>query len=790
MKLKIILLILVICAQTGFVHAQQQSVAVEGTVVVGDDQQPVEFATVIIANPTTKKPITGTTTALDGTFEVKTEVSEFYIEISFIGFDARRIEDFEIVNGKVSLGTINLTINTTSLDEIVVRAEKSTTEFQLDKRVFNVGKDLSSTGMSTLELLNNVPSVQVSIEGAISLRGSAGVQVLINGKPSVLATDQGALGTITAEMIEKIEVITNPSAKYDAEGTSGIINIVMKKEEKKGVNGSITLNAGYPNNHSIGLSVNRRTEKFNLFSQLGFGHRTFPGKHETLNKDLTNNTLVGSTGDNEKNETFYNFILGVDYHINKTNVLSLTGNFAYELETEYSNSEFSYWDETETLSSSWDRNETTEATNPKYQYDFQYKKDFKSHKDHSLLFSAQGNFFGKDQSSEYQNTPTYGTPNDGAQKTRTDFVNATYTFKLDYTNPISEKYTIESGAQYVISDVSNDYAVQNLNDGEWIQIPELSNIFDYDQKVLGLYGTGAYEDDNWGIKLGLRLEGTDMKTELSDTGEKNGQNYANLFPSVHSSYKFTELLSVQAGYSKRIFRPRMRDLNPFWNIRNNFNIRTGNPDLLPEFTDSFEVTAIYDLNKISFNVGVYHRYTTDVIERITRFENNISITRPENLGTNRTTGAEFNAKYSPADWLTFNADVNYNYFQREGDNESTTFDFDANQWTSRLNAKLKLPAQIDFEITGNYRSEVRNVQSTLSDNYYMDLGLRKKLMKGRTILNLSIRDVFASRNMESETNQPEFYLYNYRERGRFITLGVSFGFGKGDAMEFSGQKRF
>jgi outer membrane receptor protein involved in Fe transport len=790
MKLKITLLLLVFCGQLGIAYAQQEGIVVLGTVVAGVRQQPVEFATVIIANPKTRKPITGVTTALDGTFEIKVDVSEFYIEISFIGFDSRLIEDFEIVEGRVSLGTIDLTVNTTALNEVVVRAEKSTTEFQLDKRVFNVGKDLSSTGMSALEVLNNVPSVQVSIEGVISLRGSTGVQVLINGKPSVLATDHGALGTITAEMIEKIEVITNPSAKYDAEGTSGIINIVMKKEEKKGVNGSITLNAGYPNNHSIGLSLNRRTDKFNLFTQLGFGHRTFPGKQETLNKDLINNTVVGSNGDNEKNETFYNFILGVDYHINKYNIVSLTGNFAYELETEYSNSEFKYWDETETLSSSWDRNETTTATNPKYQYDLQYKKDFKSHKDHSLLFSAQGHFFGKDQSSEYKNTPTFGTPNQGAQNTRTDFVNATYTFKLDYTNPISEKFTIESGAQYVISEVSNDYAVQNLTDGEWIQIPELSNIFDYNQKVLGIYGTGAYEDDNWGLKLGLRLEDTDMKTELSDTGEKNGQNYFNLFPSMHTSYKFTELLSVQAGYSKRIFRPRMRDLNPFFNIRNNFNIRTGNPDLLPEFTDSFELTAIYELNKISFNIGVFHRYTTDVIERITRFENNISITRPENLGTNRTTGAEFNAKYSPADWLTFNADVNYNYFKREGDNESTSFDFDANQWTSRLNAKLKLPAQIDFEITGNYRSEVRNVQSILSDNYFMDLGLRKKLMKGRTILNLSVRDVFASRNMESETNQPGFYLYNYRERGRFITLGVSFGFGKGEAMEFSGQKRF
>ncbi|WP_020528755.1 outer membrane beta-barrel family protein [Flexithrix dorotheae] len=792
MKLKRLLLFLSILNFFSLpaLFAQEAKTIISGKIVTGAEQQPVEFATVMIADPIEKKPITGVTTSVDGSFNVTTTATEFYIEISFIGFETKTINDFEINDGKVALGTIDLAENATALNEIEIRAEKSKTEFKLDKRVFNVGKDLSSTGMSALEVLNNVPSVQVNIEGVISLRGSSGVQILINGKPSVLATDQGALGTITADMLESVEVITNPSAKYDAEGTSGIINIVMKKEEKKGINGSVTLNTGYPNNHSIGLSVNRRTEKFNLFSQLGYGHRTFPGINKTMNMDLMNNTTVESDGDSEKNETFYNVILGADYHLNKYNIFSLTGNFAYEFEKEYSNSNFNFLDASQTLISAWNRDEKTEATNPKYQYDFQYQKTFKNKKEHVLLFSAQGNFFGKEQSSIFDNTPISGTPNESVQQTRTDFVNATYTYKLDYTNPISDKFTLESGAQYVFSDVSNDYAVQDLEDGEWIENSDLTNIFDFDQRVLGIYSTLAYKNEEWGVKLGLRMENTEVETLLEQTDERNTKDYANLFPTIHTSYKFTEFISIQAGYSRRIFRPRMWDLNPFFNIRNNFNIRTGNPDLLPEFTDSYEITAINEFENISFNFGIYHRYTTDVIERITEFQDNVSITRPENIGTNRSTGLEFNTKYSPFESLTLNGDFNYNYFIRKGYNESTPFDFNASQWSAKLNMRWKLPAQFELELIGNYQSSYKTVQSVMADNYFGDLGLRKKLMKGKTIFNVSIKDIFATRRMESETDQTNFYLYNYHRRGRFITVGVSYGFGKGEAMEFSGQKRF
>ena len=747
-------------------------IEVVGKVLEINSQQPVEFATVMIGDPETKKPITGTTTGEDGTFSIRAKTRKFYVEISFIGFEKKTITDISIVRGRADLGTILLSENSKDLDEVVVRAEKSNTEFKLDKRVFNVGKDLSNTGASALEVLNNVPSVDVNIEGQISLRGSQGVQILINGKPSVIASEQGnALGTITADMIEKIEVITNPSAKYEAEGTSGILNIVLKKEERKGINGSVTVNIGVPDNHSIGVSLNRRTEKFNLFSQLGVGYRELPRTNRNINRDLVHNTTIFSDGKEYRNENFYNFILGTDYHINKQNVLTLSGSFAYEIEDQPSRTDFRFEEVVGIATSEWYREETTEATNPKFQYELQYKSDFKDHKKHTLLFSALGNFFGKDQSSEFTNTTISGDNVDSKQETRTNFKEEKYTFKLDYTKPFAEKFTLETGAQYVLQDVSNDFAVSDLVDGILIPNLGLTNVFEYNQDVLGVYATGAYEGDKFGVKLGLRLENTELNTLLLTTNEENNRNFSNLFPSFHSSYKFTERFSLQAGYSKRIYRPRLWDLNPFFNIRNNFSIRTGNPDLLPEFTDSYEVSSIFIFDKISMNFSVYYRYTTDVRERISTFENNVNTTMPVNIGTNKATGLEYNAKFNLSKKVTLNGDINYNFFKREGTFNAMSFDFNGNQWSSKWTAKFKLPADIDFEVTGLYRSKFKTLQGETADQLFANLGLRKKLLKGKAVLNMSVRDIFVSRIRENVALQSDFYLFNRGFRGRFCDFG-------------------
>jgi len=764
--------------------------SISGRIIESDTNDPIDFATVVVAEVGSGDVLSGTTTDNGGLFDVDIDKENVYIEISFIGYADKTISDIFFINGESDLGDIELGGDAKTLEEVVVRADKSTTEFRLDKRVFNVGSDLSSTGASALEVLNNVPSVNVNIEGEVSLRGASGVQILINGKPSVLSDESSnALGTITADMIEKIEVITNPSAKYEAEGTAGILNIVLKKNEKRGINGSVSLNTGIPDNHSIGFSMNNRTEKFNLFTQLGAGYRKLPSDVENTNRDKISGREIVSTGEQFRNESFYNFILGSDYYIDPLNVFTLSGTFTYEVEDQPSDINFSLLENDE-LKSAWMRNEVTSATNPKIRYELQYRREFEDDKDHQLLFSALGNYFGKDQSSSFTNAYTLGDDTQSNQRTATNFNESKYTFNLDYTKPFDEVWTLETGVQYLINDVNNDFEVSNESDnGVFISDPGLTNVFEYSQDVIGVYTTGAYEGRIWGLKLGIRAENTDLNTLLVNTNETNSQNFTGLFPSLHSSYKISEGVSVQAGYSRRIFRPRLWDLNPFFNIRNNFNIRVGNPDLLPEYTDSYEIGGIFIFGQTSINTSIYHRYTTDKVERISTFDDGVTTWTPQNIGTNKSTGLELNFKYSPTNAITLNGDANYNIFVRNGMFSDQVFDFSADQWSGKLTAKYKVSKALDTEVTTRYDSREQTIQGIRAANLYADFGFRYKIMKGKGSFNFSVSDIFASRIRKTTIDNVDFFTFSQSQRGRFITLGFSYGFGKGEAMTYSGGRR-
>lgn len=766
-----------------------QSKTYTGKILDESSKEAIPYVTVVLVSKTSNSILDGTTTDELGFFQLMGDTTKAFIRITFFNYEEKLIENLATKGSVFDLGEIMLSPTATEIGGVEVTAERSTMEFKLDKRVFNVGTDISSTGMSAMEVLNNVPSVSVDIEGNIKLRGNSGVQILINGKPSVLSDDPAsALGTITADMIESIEVITNPSAKYDAGGTSGILNIILKKDEKKGFNGSVSLNTGWPHNHSIGGSINYRTKKLNLFTQFGAGYRSLPRYDENVNSNLMSGLEVRSDGIAYRDENFYNITLGSDYYINEWNTITLSGNLAYEIEQQPSETNISIYDQTSTLISQYQRKETTAALNPKYQYDLQYKKEFKKNKEHTLQFSALGRYFGKAQESEFINSNQFGTNTNRNQKTETSFYQLSQTYQLDYVNPISKKWTLESGAMYDINDVGNDYAVYNEESNGFVVDSSFTNNFEYNQKVLGIYSTGAYESDKWGVKLGVRLENTDLSTVLTTTNEVNNQNFTNLFPTVHTSYKISKKVQFQAGYSRRIFRPRLWDLNPFFNIQNNYNFRTGNPDLLPEFADSYELTSIFYFKKVMLNTSLYYLYTTNVKENITNFENDISITRPENIGINHKVGVEVNWKYTVNKWLSANGDVNYGYFNRLGEFESQNFDFQGDQWSTMAMAKFKIKGGIDFELTGNYESAFKTVQGSVSGFASADAGLRKKLWKGKAVVSLSVRDMFASRIRETVIDQSTYYLYSFSRRGRFITAGFSYSFGKGEAMSYTGGR--
>ena len=769
---------------------QSQTIHITGKVLEMESKSPIEFATIMLVDTISGNSIDGTTTLMDGSFVLTTNKSNFVIDVSFIGYERQRLTDLSIKQGTMDLGIVYLKANQTILDEAEIVGEKSQTVFKLDKRVFNVGKDLSQSGASALDVLNNVPSVTVDIEGQISLRGNQGVQILINGKPSVLTNDgSGALGTITADMIERVEVITNPSAKYQAEGTTGIINIILKKDEKKGMNGSITLNGGIPMNNSFGLSLNKRTEKFNLFTQVGAGRRSLPRYQTTSNVDLQDSSVISSDGVAFRNETFFNGTLGADYHLNKLNVISLSGSLAYEWED--GNSEYDFVSvESGEPEATWKRGEDTKAVNPKYQYDLQYARDFKRHEEQMLIMSATGSFFGKDQESTFEDQTITGDRPSESQFSNTKFKQANYTFKLDYTHPFKEYFKLEAGAHYRIDDNNNDFETGYFEGDVAVISPELSNVFHYRQNVLGVYSTLDYEREKFGFKAGLRVEDTDLDTRLITTGEQNSQRFANFFPSAHASYKFTEKFSAMAGYSRRIQRPSPWRLNPFVNIRNNYSLSKGNPLLLPEYTDSYEITGLWNIEKASFNLGVYHRFTEDVVETVTTFEDNRSLRMPLNIGTNELTGIEFNTKYSPFKKLDLRGDFNWNTFDRKASHDGISYDYDGTKWSVRASANMKLPYKFELEISGDYRSGFKTIQGEQKENAFANLGIRKKFMKGKLVANMSVRDVFASAVWQNETIQTDFETYSESRRGRFFTLGVSYSLGKGEAMEYSARKRF
>jgi len=781
------LFVLILLADFSF----SQSLTYEGRVVDEATKEAIPYVTVVLVSNKTDNVLEGTTTDELGQFSLTSDSLDAFIRITFFSYDEKRVELPTITSGNTAnLGDVNLTMAAQEIGGVEVSAEKSSMEFKLDKRVFNVGKDISSTGMGAMEVLNNVPSVSVDIEGTVKLRGNSGVQILINGKPSVLSDDPAnALGTITADMIESIEVITNPSAKYDAGGTSGIINIILKKDEKKGFNGSISLNTGWPHNHSVGGSINYRAKKVNLFTQFGAGYRSLPRYNENENRDLITGSSVLSDGIAYRNEVFYNITLGSDFYLNKYNTITLSGNFAYEIEQQPSETNISTYDSLDQLTSRYLRTETTSALNPKYQYDLQYEKKFKNKEEHNLRFSALGRYFGKSQSSDFLNESLVGTTAFRNQKTETMFYQFSQTVQLDYVNPLSDKWKLESGAMYEINDVGNDYAVYDEESTGFVLDSSFTNNFEYNQKVLGVYSTAAYESDKWGVKLGLRVENTDLTTILVTTNERNNQNFTNLFPTVHTSYKFSNKVQLQAGYSRRIFRPRLWDLNPFFNIKNNYNIWTGNPQLLPEFADSYELTSIFFWKKFMLNTSLYYLYTSNVKERITYFEDDISITVPENIGINHKVGVEVNWKYTVNKWFSANGDVNYGYFNRQGEFESQNFDFQGDQWSTRAVTKFKFKKGWDFELTGNYESAYKTIQGRVSGFASADLGLRKKLWNGKGVVNLSVRDIFASRIRETIIDQSSYYLYSFSQRGRFITLGFSYSFGKGEAMAYTGGRR-
>ena len=754
---------------------------VRGT-VVDPSGQVVEFATVALGDPTTDQILEAVTTDLEGVFEMTTSAENFYVEVTLIGFIDQRIEDFTLANGTVELGEITLRENSELLEEVVVTAEQSSTEFKLDKRVFNVGKDLGARGGSALNLLDNVPSVQVDVEGNVTLRGNAGVRILINGRPSGLVGDGGqGLRSLTADMVESVEVITNPSARYEAEGASGIINIVLKKDQRTGLNGSFDATVGLPESYGVAANLNYRSGRLNWFTNYGINRRSSIGggtlRQELYTEDGTLLTL--QNGDRDRSGLNHNFRLGADYFFNDKTTLTLAGRYNTGEDNNVNTTEYLDFFDGDFLSRIV-RTDLETEDEQETEVSLAFRKEFQE-KDRlwtaDIRFQDETESEGSDLTNVlFPDLESNVGATDLLQRSANVETNRNLIFQTDYVHPIGEDGRAEGGIRVGLRDITNDFGVDDFIGGEYQPRADLTNEFFYNENIYAAYLIYGNKSNNFSYQFGLRPEYTDVVTELKTTAEINARDYLNFFPSVNFGYEFTEKSSVQLSYSRRVNRPRFRSLNPFFTFSDDRNFYSGNPDLDPEFSNNLEAGYLRIFGEGSLYGAVYYRATTGVIERVQRVDaEGNSITRPENLATQQNAGVELNGNYRPNKWLRLNTDFNFFYEEVNGGAEFPNLNAETFTWFTRGTAQFEVDKKTEGQLRFNYRAPRKTTQGERLAVWTVDLAASRDVLAGNGTITLSVRDLFNTRRWRSITFGEDFFRENdFQWRG--TTANLSFNY--------------
>ncbi len=763
---------------------------VKGLVIDSDSQTPLEFATVSIFNAVDSSLVTGGLTDIDGTFAVEAKMGPMYALIEYISYEAVYMpieidrEALKAAGRVIDLGSIGMAVSGIALNDVEITAERSETQFSLDKRVFNVGKDLANQGGSAQDILDNVPSVTVDIEGAVSLRGSQGVRILIDGKPSGLANQDNANGlrSIPANLISSVEVITNPSARYEAEGMAGIINIVLKKDKGSGFNGSFDLNAGYPDQAGVGANVNYRSGKVNWFANYGLRYRSGPGNGKSLlEQDRGTETFFQETVREQERGGISNSIrFGIDYL--PSDKETLTGAFLYRKSDENNNSSIIYRDFINdypgNLQSTTTRTDDEEEKESNLEYSVNYKKEYSSRK-HTLEATVQYQDNIESEGSDFleKSVVNVGEPiADLLQRSDNDEKQKQWLVQLDFNKPIGKDGKFEVGARSSIREINNDYLVSQLEDGTFQKLPGLSNNFNYDENVHALYSIYGNKVDKFSYQFGLRAEYSDILTELIETNEINDRSYFNFFPSTFLNFEIAEGNTVQTSYSRRIRRPRFWDLNPFFTFSDSRNTFSGNPNLNPEFTDSYEINYIKYADDITISGGLFYRHTKDVIQRILQFNEDGTTNRiPQNLATGDDYGVELTFQYSGLKWLRLDGSANFFKQQVNGQNIDDSFQSNTSTWTTRWTSRFSFWKDSDLQLRFNYRAPRETVQGRSNAIASMDIGWSKDILKKQGTLTLSVRDVFNSRRRKGVTIGENFYQESeFRWRARSINLAFNY----------------
>ena len=795
-KLSLVLILLIsfilpiniVASETG---TMSEGGEIKGKVIDTETDEPLEYATVSLFHSQDSTLVTGVITDSKGLFSLKAKPGKYYVVVQFMGYKDKtfnvNIKDNKTV---VSLGEILMNTDAALLDEVEIVAEKSTMSMTLDKRVFNVGKDVSSTAGNAIEVLDNIPSVNVDVDGNVSLRGDSGVQILVDGKVSGLAgtSTQDALRSLQADMIERIEVVTNPSVRYDAEGTAGIINIVLKKDKRKGFNASVDLRGGFPVKWGekffkenfpfqtgIGASLNYRFKKFNVFANYNFNYRDDISEGYSITEyygDLIYDPILANHDDAEqiteqltyrnRNRKGHNIRGGFDYYFTDDDILTFSA--MYRQSDGHNTPAVTYIDKFpfQGINNYSLRTEDWFNERPMMEYTLSYDKYFGS-KDNSLKASVR---YFTNSDTEWSdivdaeflteedlnnNNPFYSINQHTYAQENQQNLQATVDYVRHYGLSV-----IEFGGKYTGRWINNNMMVTE-NDSI---LEDYTHDFDYNQQVAALYGSYGREFGRFPGQVGLRGEFTLIDTYLTGTNSGSNQRYLNVFPTGHLNYSLTEVDQIQASYARRIRRPWYGQMAPFSSFNDDRNIRTGNPDLKPIFTDSYEFSYLRFWERGNINFTAYYRHSTDVIRNFTTVVGDISISRPENFGISDDYGIELVGSLDIFKWWNVNGSINFFKSNTVGDWNGRHYTTDSYNTFARIVTKFRLKNICDFQISGRYMGPREEPLGYREANYWCDFAASRDVFNKNATISLNIRDVFGSRQHGGESWGDNFWQYS------------------------------
>jgi outer membrane receptor protein involved in Fe transport len=795
-------------------------IQVSGIVLDKDNGIPLEYATLILQSVENPSQVTGGITDQNGRFNVEAKIGDYNIRVEYISYKTYTLSNKNLIDN-TNLGTISIAMDVAQLNEVELIAERTTVELRLDKKVYNVGQDLTVKGGSVTDVLDNVPSVSVDVEGNISLRGNGSVRILINGKPSALSgLSPEALQQLPADAIEKVEVITNPSARYDAEGTAGILNIILKQNKTLGLNGAVNATVGTPKNNAGTVNLNLRRDKFNLFTTTTFRNNEGPGngfnKQENFNSDGQTVSFQEEKRSYLRNNNDFNASIGLEYFINDNS--SITNSFVVRRSSGGTDVDVDFVNfnknRVKTLARERISNETEVDNN--FQYSINYQKKFK--KDGHTLTADYQYSTGDEMEDTYIYETILGEnislPN---ERTLTDENQKNQLIQADYILPLGKdnqaQFELGYRGTFNTFNTTFNFSTQNTA-GNYISDPNFSNTLEYKEYVNAAYTQLGTKWEAFSLLGGLRMEHSNIDVNLLETNELENKTYTNWFPSVFLGYEFAENDQITLSFSRRLRRPRNWYINPFVSRSSNTNLRQGNPDLDPTFTNAFDLGYITRSDQFTFTTSGYYNKSTGIFEFIRQETgdfvsipnpndiNNpvtvpIILSKPVNLATEKRIGMEFTTTYTPIRNWRFTWNVNlfqralrgdYSFVNSNGEDVTQVFDADNFSWFSRLSAKVVLPYAIDFQSNIFYMGPSLDAQSRNKGMLNTSVAFSREILKDKGTISLNVSDLFNSRKRMSETRTPNVFSdseFQWRERQINLTLVYRFNQKKNSAKKDS-----